>query len=100
MNCPTCNTQNHTTSKFCYKCGASMNKTVSLQMTECPSCRMMFDRQPRFCENCGYQFATNPKANIAPPNMFSRKWKSIFGTFAGLWFLLFLVSLRYMAPTP
>jgi hypothetical protein len=59
---------------------------------------MVFDWPPRFCEKCGYQFATDPKANIAPPKRFSRKWGWIFGTFAGLWFLFFLVSLRYTAP--
>ena len=74
-------------------------ETGSVRLIECPSCRMLFDRLPKFCENCGYQFATNPKANIAPPNRFSGKWKWIFGTVAGLWFLFFLVSLRYMAST-
>lgn len=59
---------------------------------------MIHEKQPRLCENCGYQFATNPKANIAPPKRSSRKW--IFGTFASLSFLLFLVSLRHTASTP
>jgi hypothetical protein len=59
-------------------------------VTECPACQTVHDGQPRFCQNCAYQFASDPRANIAPSSSAKKGPLIVFCVIVGI--VLFAVG--------
>ena len=50
MNCPKCKTSNPEGSRFCLKCGASLEAKLDLI---CPSCGTKLPNLASYCNSCG-----------------------------------------------
>ncbi len=60
MNCPSCQTLNPDTAKFCNNCGARLNPP-------CPNCGQENPPGAKFCNNCGFRLGAVASPSPAPP---------------------------------
>ena len=63
MNCPTCQTPNPESAKFCMNCGSKL-------VLQCPQCNAEVPQGAKFCLNCGHKIVAaaeaEPEAAPAP----------------------------------
>src|SRR3984893_14690625 len=66
MQCPRCQHQNPTGTKFCGECAAPL-------AAACPSCSTANPPENKFCGQCATPLRTTPTATFAPPDSYTPK---------------------------